>query len=66
MKVRNLATGLVHEVPAGHPALDDGLHQRVVESPPDPAAAATPEPEPEPDSAPEPPRKRAPARRARK
>lgn len=54
LRVRNRVTGLVHDVPAGHPALTDGAHD-VVEEPvaarkaaPDPLASAPPKPKAKP------------------
>lgn len=42
-RVRNKVTGLVHDVPAGHPALTDGGHDIIPErAPPVPLAPEPP------------------------
>src|SRR5690606_4277448 len=33
VRVRNLVTGLAHDVPAGHPALTDGQHELLPDEP---------------------------------
>lgn len=42
LRVRNRVTGLIHEVPAGHPALTDGEHDVLKDEAVVPEAAPDP------------------------
>jgi hypothetical protein len=48
MKVRNLTTGLEHEVPRGHFSLEDAEYETV----PEPESEPEPEPKPKPKGKP--------------